>query len=560
MVTSVTVRGFKRFEDETTFDLGEAIVLAGPNNSGKTTLLQAIALWQLGLRHWLSRREPGKTTAKARAGVILSRQQLTAIPVREMNLLWHGRQTSGAEAPQGRKRRIEIILRGDDDGGWECGIEFEYGTPESVNVRPRGAREGADISDFPHPAARRLEIVHIPPLSGIEREEPRRDRGYQDLLIGQGRPGEVLRNLLLEVSETPTAWSELESHISALFGVRILTPAYSTSTPHIICEYRPSKDARPLDVANAGSGFLQVLLLLAFFYARPNPTLLLLDEPDAHLHVILQREAYELLRRVAAAKRTQLILATHSEVLLDLSSPEQVISFVRKPPSKLAHQIDRDRLREALKRLSTTDLLLAEQSGAILYVEDGSDERVLSAWARVLGHEAAAFLDRPFVHPLRGNSLKEARDHFFAFRSVMEDVRGLVILDGDDREFLDGATPDGLVVSRWRRYEIENYLLIPRAIAAVGDWGPDTLIEEAVLRVFHEQVPAGADLFGEAIALRESKASIELLPGLLRAAGRELPKRDYFLIAEQMRLDEIHPEVKEKLDLIAETLNPSSTA
>ena len=42
-------------------------------------------------------------------------------------------------------------------------------------------------------------VVHIPPMSGISREEPRHDRGYQDLLIDLGRPGEVLRNLLYEV-------------------------------------------------------------------------------------------------------------------------------------------------------------------------------------------------------------------------------------------------------------------------------------------------------------------------------------------------------------------------
>lgn len=193
--------------------------------------------------------------------------------------------------------------------------------------------------------------------------------------MGQGRPGEVLRNLLLHVSQDESLWSLLCEHIRTLFDVELLRPEYGGGTPYIVCEYRPRHRARPLDIANAGSGFLQVLLLLAFFYAREG-TLLLLDEPDAHLHVILQMEVYDVVRQVASDRGSQLLIATHSEVLLDASSPEQVISFANAPPRRLSRQVDRDRLRESLKRLTTTDLLLAAQIGAVLYVEDRSDEQI----------------------------------------------------------------------------------------------------------------------------------------------------------------------------------------
>jgi len=209
-----------------------------------------------------------------------------------------------------------------------------------------------------------------------------------------------------------------------------------------------------------------------------------------------------------------------------------------------------------MKRLTTTEILMAEETRAIIYLEDQSDERILSAWANVLDHPARAFLDRPFVHSLRGNSLKEAKAHFFAFRSVIQPVSGLVILDGDDR----GVTEDekigaGLSVTRWRRYEIENYLLVPRAIAAVGGWGDDTLMLEPVLRELHREVPPGTDLFADVAGLATLKASERFLPDLLHAAGRDVAKRDFFLIAAQMRPDEIHPDVVEKLDQIAVTLS-----
>jgi len=51
MLTKLTIKNFKRF-DEAEVDLGKSVVLIGPNNSGKTTALQALALWELGLRRW----------------------------------------------------------------------------------------------------------------------------------------------------------------------------------------------------------------------------------------------------------------------------------------------------------------------------------------------------------------------------------------------------------------------------------------------------------------------------------------------------------------------------
>ena len=51
MLTRLVLRNFKSFDD-VDIELGETVVLVGPNNSGKTSALQALALWELGLRRW----------------------------------------------------------------------------------------------------------------------------------------------------------------------------------------------------------------------------------------------------------------------------------------------------------------------------------------------------------------------------------------------------------------------------------------------------------------------------------------------------------------------------
>jgi energy-coupling factor transporter ATP-binding protein EcfA2 len=340
MITRVKVRYFKQFLDQE-FGLSDHIVLAGPNNSGKTTLLQAINTWYLGLQKWKERRGPESgSKASQRTGVPLTRQEFTALPLRALDQLWTDAATGlrGRELQEGQKpgqpRVLSITLEGRNrQGDWRLGFELRYQTTEMVYVKP-----AAEHFDQLAQVVEDVSVVHIPPFSGIGTEETRYDRPYQDLLIGQGKAGDILRNLLLEVylKEDKSDWQRLLQQIERIFGYRLLPPIYS-GTPYIVCEYLrgvphgPGKNGlAQLDVASAGSGFHQVLLLLGFFFARPS-TVLLLDEPDAHLHVILQKQVHDTLRLIAAERHCQLVIATHSEVLLDGTSPSNILWFYNPP-------------------------------------------------------------------------------------------------------------------------------------------------------------------------------------------------------------------------------------
>ena len=75
----------------------------------------------------------------------------------------------------------------------------------------------------------------------------------------------------------------------------------------------------------------QTLLLLAYLAAKPG-AILLLDEPDAHLEILRQRDAYRSLTRAARETGGQVIVATHSEVLLnEAARSDTVIAFVGRP-------------------------------------------------------------------------------------------------------------------------------------------------------------------------------------------------------------------------------------
>lgn len=569
MITKVKLEFFKRFPN-VTFEVGDDVVLAGPNNSGKTTLLQAVAVWNLAMQRWLAEHAES-SKAKQRTGVPISRNDFTAVPLREMNLLWFDRDTGYSEGEKegvkaGQPKLVAITLYGHDSQGkeWSLTVTLRYANKEQLYVK-LADDQGNPLTEIPA-GAKDIKIVHVPPFSGIGAEETGLQLGYQHRLVGQGKPGDILRNLMLEVyradGEKKTGlWKKLVEDVGGLFGYRLKEPQYSESTdPFIRIEYTHGASRTAFDVASAGSGFHQVLTLLGFFYARP-ASVLLLDEPDAHLHVILQRQVYDLLRSVSRRRGCQLMVSTHSEIILEDTGAEQILSFYGEP-HRLTIDTHRDQVREALKRLSSLDILAAENRRNILYVEDESDFKILAALARVRAHEFCKFVDQPFFNPIHGRNVSEARAHFFGLKAINPNVKGVLLLDGDNRNLPDREVgADGLLVLRWKRYEIENYLLHPEALLRFVE-GPDPDLLSRARRKDGEDYlkanfppPALAQPLIDSDYLVATPASKSVLPSLLEKSQVALSKKDYYQIAAQLKPEEVHPEVIAKLDEMAPILN-----
>ena len=229
---------------------------------------------------------------------------------------------------------------------------------------------------------------------------------------------------------------------------------------------------------------------------------------------------------------------------------------MRGTPRALHTGAERDRTIEALRQLNTTDLLLGQDVGAVLYVEDQTDERILRAWAKVLDHPLQAFFSHAYVHWLRGCRLEHAKEHHFALHGAFPEIPAVCLLDGDNLEAPERETTRlGMEVLRWQRYEIENYLFHPDAIARFLNF---PLSIESVQREFWNMVPPGAAPFGDSPVFVRSKGSTELVIPLLKAVGHPTNKSDLHLIAEAMKPEEIHPDVVKKLDRMAEVLSRSN--
>ena len=551
MLTRLRVRNFKTLED-VDIPLGQNVVLIGPNNSGKTSALQALALWRTGVISWEREREHGRVRKILSQLVVINRKDLAHVPVRDAGDLWSNRLTGGSEIGDAAVY-LEIDVEGETAGEpWSSGFEFRLANPESINCRPKGVSEGT-VRAVPS-GVLDARIAFLAPMSGLASEEAELQPGRISVLIGEGQTAQVLRNLCLNVADSyPKSWSRLADEIRRMFGIELHEPKRDAGRG--IVELNYTERGVQYDLSSAGRGMQQTLLLLAHIYANPGSTLLL-DEPDAHLEILRQRQIYALITETARRMGSQIIAASHSEVLLnEAADRDVVVAFVGKP-----HRID-DRgsqVLKSLKEIGFDQYYQAEQTGFVIYLEGSTDLAILRAFARKLDHPAQIVLDAPFVHYVL-NQPPQALHHFYGLREAKPDLKGFAVFDR-----LERGVPSGFALPfvEWRRREIENYLCSREILLRyAGGTEPEDLVGKALRAERREKMTAAiTKIEGALLTLGkdpwspDAKVSDEFFKPLFETyfaslgGDNRLNKSNYHELADFIEPAEIDGDVIECLD------------
>ena len=578
------IQNFKRFGDKQRIELDHPAVLIGPNNCGKTTAIQAIALWSQAVRTW--HESKGKAPPKERTSTSLNRLNIVSVPVQRTRYFWHnttvrrGTKDIPLVVTLGvlHEKKVEPVTM----SFRKQGEELIYCTPDEETLkRPELLAAAAALS---------VELLY--PMSGLETEEPVIQAGRIDVLLGQGQTAQVLRNLcLLVFKEAPKDWQEIVDLMQRLFHVRLGAPE-ENARGSIGLFYRQEGVKELLDVALAGRGFQQMLLIFAYLYSHRR-SVLLIDEPDAHLEILRQKQVYLLLRQIASKNMSQVILVTHSEVILDEALDSNLTLLLAGQADDLAAKKE---IRDALKLYGTEHYIRARQRGYVVYVEGATDLDILRALAQRQNHRAAQVWDETInsfyvqntysslspegeLEQVEGGFGIAPKQHFFALRNMIEDLKGLAILDNDGRG-RQNSHEGGLQIAYWNRYEIENYFVTPEVLKRFakreysdfplfGEFVDET--EEVLDALILEKVFAGntgefatwqglppdaAHLLWEAFTreLKLSDFAEEFFRRLADRLGHAmlLRKGDLHQLVDLTEPESIPKEVEEKLDLLAD--------
>jgi predicted ATPase len=469
-VSRIIVRNFKRFE-EAQFDLKDFNVIVGRNNSGKSTLLQAMSLLQFCIRATLKPRNGGYTLGN----VSLGPEEFAVIPVAEPQDLWKDRKT------QAKREHIKIELEAHLPSGTQVSfpIDLSY---NRFGIQPELRSGTAD--DLGN-----LNIAFVPGYAGFLPREERRTPAVRQSLMAQGRHGEIIRNLLFDLRTSEASYQEFLALLAQVFPeIELQPPTFDEKTDlyiHVRYLEEAKTDAsrrssRGFDLISAGSGFHQFLQIFSYVLST-KPTTLLLDEPDAHLFPSLQQQALRLLRALVRDKRVdQVLLATHSPEMISRVPANEILLMTDDAPRSLSQRSDIPSVLQELGSVDNLALLNLRISGRVVMVESREDSELLEQFLRTIWGTArfGKFLTRVVFLPLNGSPLKRDVDSILsALRLVLGAESGLRCFVVGDRDYLLDEQRQAILADKgraqnqswiiWERAEIENYLLEPKAIARI---------------------------------------------------------------------------------------------
>jgi len=508
MISRVQFHRFKQFKDER-FDLHPGIsLLGGGNNAGKSTILHGLAVWEFCRTALDMERGPKSFLAGHKGqGLGLGDDEFSPINVPSLKHLWTNLKSQKDGEPDGYT--LKIGCQWSREG---TPAELEFGlalSNDRLFVKPTSSNlvDGDYIPRF----------AYLPPFAGITAREARTTGAMRRRRIGEGLAGAVLRNILLDMYErnvrerralrgertkisdpdlaalrASDPWELLQQNLRGTFATELVIEPFREEYHSYLqvevlkgtVEKRKIKrhpGYKNRDLMVEGSGFLQWLSVFALA-TTPEIDVLLLDEPDAHLHTSLQDQLLEALQEIALTSSKQILIATHSPEILRSADPEDIF-HVRsaKKSGYLREESQKVGLLAGMGSDYAPRVDRAKRTKRILYVEGRSDVPILKALASTLG---LAWPDSwtEWKTPV---PQKERRQLYLALKEEIPELVVLSLRDRDDEpaetvgeDLVDRTTAADVNFHprRWRRRYIESYLVWPPAIADA------TGLDEAAVR------------------------------------------------------------------------------
>lgn len=381
-ICSIKIENFKAFK-EVEMPLNPNFnVIIGENNIGKSTLFEAIHLWMLGYKSIIQAN--GKNFYGKNTPRYISFDKLYFLRMSSINDVFHSNTETASIT-------INILL---EERIYALKIKFEK--PVSMDFYLRVKYEGEDfqlLSEILREQGLNLFnsifIYHTRPVFNTIKNEPFYNNAHLMKKISLGKSYDVIRNKILK-GDPERKFTRLQERISRVFGTQVKIrfknknlqeEEYARITVQI-------EDTKEVDISLVGSGILQVIDIfstLEFINRRERClNILLIDEPDSHIHSNLQSSLIDELR---SDLNNQHFIITHNDRLINKAEEGELL-FINKVALDNGRiiPIPKDNYNSVTAELASKMFSLneIERSKIIVITEGKTDKKLLEkAWAKL---------------------------------------------------------------------------------------------------------------------------------------------------------------------------------
>lgn len=462
---AVRIERFKAIE-EAPFDLGPLNVLVGANNSGKSSIIQGLH-FGIGLLQAVLLAE--RWSNGNYLSISINPTQLIYSPSENVSALAMGGKLLEAKESA---IRLEFTL----DSGEKPSVLVRRGRNRNILVSVEQAEAAKRLASLETPFS-----VFSPGLAGIAKTEQYLSDGVLLRTIARGDANLVLRNILLRLWGTEE-WHAFLSDLLEIFPEVEFRVEFKEETDEFISvDVKAEAEWLPLELA--GTGVLQATQILSYIH-RFSPSIVVLDEPDSHLHPNNQRLLCALLRKVAEERGTQILLTTHSRHVVDAIGSATRFLWVRNGTVDLAGDDDEIGILMDIGALDIKERATQPGTKAIVLTED-QNTRLL----RILLESSGFTMNETAVLSYYGvSTMKQLRPLVQIIQASNPTAKLVVhrdrdyMTDDEVREWEQKVRQLKVEPFATEGTDIESHFLNARHLAAVNDKGSESDFEDLIRR------------------------------------------------------------------------------
>lgn len=310
-IKTIKIQNFKGFES-LEFDPNDTFnIIIGENNIGKSSVFEAIQLWKRCYDLSIKSDDKGFYKSSSKSNLYLPFSDLYFLRVT------HDRELFNTAS----HTCILTMILTDVDTGSEFSLGFEIVKPSSISnayykVRVTGSSHfslfAEHLTGSKIKLSKAIFIYQTRPVANILAYEPIMNVGQISKKIEKGKSQEVLRNKIV-IGRSASQIEELQKKITDVVNYEFSFD-FVNRTRKELDEYVDLKiktNGKSLDLHLQGSGFLQVAEIFSTItYVDAPLSILLVDEPDSHIHTTLQKSLIEKLKLIATS---QIFVISHND-------------------------------------------------------------------------------------------------------------------------------------------------------------------------------------------------------------------------------------------------------